>query len=65
MLRTVGYYGGPINGRYDDATRAALASYGGVENLEERLVSDTRIDPEVLAFLRAKALEAADRSGGT
>jgi uncharacterized Ntn-hydrolase superfamily protein len=65
LLRTVGYYDGAMNGRYDDATRAALASYGAVENLEERLVSDTSIDPDVLAFLRLRAQEAADRSGGT
>lgn len=65
LLRTVGFYHGPISGDYDAATRAALASYGGVENLEERLVSDERIDPAVLAFLRAKAQEIADRSGGT
>ena len=65
ILRTVGYYEGPISGVYDEPTRAALASYGGVENLEERLVSDARIDPEVVTFLRAKAQEAADRSGGT
>jgi uncharacterized Ntn-hydrolase superfamily protein len=65
LLRAVGFYEGSISGRYDGATRAALASFGGVENLEERLVSDTQIDSEVLAFLRAKAQEAADRSGGT
>lgn len=65
ILRTVGYYDGPISGAFDEATRAALDAYGGVENLEERLVSDERIDPALLAFLRAKAQEAADRAGGT
>lgn len=65
ILRTVGYYDGPLTSMYDDATRAALESYGGVENLEERLVPGDRIDSQVLAFLRAKGQEAADRSGGT
>lgn len=65
ILRTVGYYTGPITGAYDDATRAALASYGGVENLEERLVANDKLDRQVLAFLRAKAQYAADHSGGS
>ncbi len=59
ILQAVGYYAGPISGEYDAATRAALASYGGVENLEERLVSDDKIDPLVLDFLRAKAKRSA------
>lgn len=54
ILHSVGYYAGPINGTYDSATQAALRSYGGVENLEERLISDDKIDPQVLEFLRAK-----------
>jgi uncharacterized Ntn-hydrolase superfamily protein len=55
ILQSVGYYAGPISGIYDEATHAALASYGGVENLEERLVARDKIDPLVLDFLRAKA----------
>ncbi|HYF62143.1 MAG TPA: DUF1028 domain-containing protein [Herpetosiphonaceae bacterium] len=55
ILQSVGYYAGPINGVYDDATHAALESYGGVENLEERLVAKDKIDPLVLDFLRAKS----------
>jgi uncharacterized Ntn-hydrolase superfamily protein len=55
ILQSVGYYAGPISGVYDEATHAALASYGGVENLEERLVARDKIDPLVLDFLRAKA----------
>ena len=54
MLHRVGYYAGPINGVWDAPTYAALQSYGGVENLEERLVSDTAIDRQVLAYLRAR-----------
>lgn len=65
LLRTLGYYNGPLTGTYDDATRAALESYGGVENLEERLVNKNQIDRQVLDFLRAKGQEVAERSGGS
>jgi uncharacterized Ntn-hydrolase superfamily protein len=60
-LRDLGYYSGPIDGVYDAPTRTALATYGGVENLEERLVGETlrppsdaaaRIDRQVLDFIR-------------
>ena len=61
LLRTLGYYSGPLNGVFDDVTHVALESYGGVENLEERLVSKDHIDHQVLAFLRAKGQEEADR----
>lgn len=54
LLARAGYYAGPPSGRYDDATRAALERYGSVENLEERLISRDRIDPQVLAYLREK-----------
>jgi uncharacterized Ntn-hydrolase superfamily protein len=54
LLGRAGYYHGPANGVYDPATRAALEQYGGVENLEERLISATHIDPQVLAYLREK-----------
>lgn len=52
ILRDLGYYDGPLTGDYDEITRAALLTYGGVENLEERLVEDARIDAETLDFLR-------------
>jgi uncharacterized Ntn-hydrolase superfamily protein len=54
MLAQAGYYQGPISGEFDTATRTALERYGGVENLEERLISATKIDPQVLAYMREK-----------
>lgn len=54
LLQKAGFYDGPISGTHDEATQAALEQYGGVENLEERLVSKTHIDPEVLDFMRRK-----------
>ncbi|KAB8143303.1 DUF1028 domain-containing protein [Chloroflexia bacterium SDU3-3] len=56
LLARAGFYHGPISASYDEATDAALAAYGGVENLEERLISKTHIDPLVLAFMRDKIL---------
>jgi uncharacterized Ntn-hydrolase superfamily protein len=54
LLGKAGYYRGPINGVYDETTRSALERYSGVENLEERLVSSTKIDPQVLEYMRHK-----------
>ncbi|MEM8529257.1 MAG: DUF1028 domain-containing protein [Chloroflexota bacterium] len=54
LLQKAGFYDGPISGTHDEATQSALEQYGGVENLEERLVSKTHIDPEVLDFMRRK-----------
>jgi uncharacterized Ntn-hydrolase superfamily protein len=54
LLGRAGYYHGPADGEYDTATHAALERYGAVENLEERLISPTHIDPQVLGYLREK-----------
>ncbi|HEX5689767.1 MAG TPA: DUF1028 domain-containing protein [Roseiflexaceae bacterium] len=54
LLGRAGYYDGPTDGEYDAATHAALERYGAVENLEERLISSTHIDPQVLDYLREK-----------
>jgi uncharacterized Ntn-hydrolase superfamily protein len=51
-LTRTGDYHGPITGVYDAATRAALESYAGRENLEERLQPDARIDRKLLDYLR-------------
>jgi uncharacterized Ntn-hydrolase superfamily protein len=52
LLGNAGYYHGPISGEYDATTRAALEQYGSVENLEQRLISATKIDPQVLEYMR-------------
>lgn len=62
-LRELGYYSGPTTGAYDHMTREALFAYGGVENLEERLVEDARIDRQVLDFIRRKRSAARQRRG--
>lgn len=62
-LRDLGYYHGAINGAFDDGTRDAFFAYGGVENLEERLVPDARIDRDVLEFLRSKRRAAIAAAG--
>ncbi|HEX6288668.1 MAG TPA: DUF1028 domain-containing protein [Herpetosiphonaceae bacterium] len=60
-LRDLGFYSGPNTNTYDELTRAALFAYGGIENLEERLVEDARIDTQVLEFIRRKREEAKSR----
>lgn len=56
VLAKIGLYRGEISGEYDDATRAALWDFCGIENLEERWCDDAHIDPEVLRFVRSKAV---------
>jgi len=60
-LRDLGYYSGPNTNVYDKLTRAALFAYGSIENLEQRLVEDARIDRQVLDFIRRKREEARRR----
>ena len=54
MLQALGHYAGPLHGQYDVATREALGVWAGIENLEERLLPDARLDPVVLDFLRQR-----------
>ena len=54
ILAALSLYSGPISGEYDEATRAALRDFCGIENLEERWREENRIDREVLNFLRAR-----------
>lgn len=50
------------NGILNDATRAALNDYIGVENLEERIdLAQGTIDPPEAAFLKAKLLDSPMR----
>lgn len=58
ILRDLGYYDGPNTNTFDQFTREALFAYGALENLEQRLVEDARIDQQVLAFMRRKRAEA-------
>ncbi len=54
LLRHAGYYSGEITGVYDEATRRALETLFGVENLEERWQPGDRIDRVAWAFLRRR-----------
>lgn len=60
-LRDLGYYSGPNTNTYDEMTREALFAYGAIENLEERLVEEARIDRQVLEFIRRKRDESRRR----
>ena len=48
------FYGGPVNGVYDAATKKALADFMGWENYDVRIRQDDRIDKEVLEDVRKK-----------
>lgn len=52
LLGTSGDYTGPASGQYDEATRTALATYMGRENLEGRAVGGDSIDAVVLRYMR-------------
>lgn len=54
LLRHTGYYTGEITGVYDEATRRALETLFGVENLEERWQPGDRIDRVAWEFLRRR-----------
>jgi uncharacterized Ntn-hydrolase superfamily protein len=55
MLRRAGRYDGPATGVFDDATRKALRSLVGIENLEERWDGEGEdIDRNVVEYLRDK-----------
>ncbi len=54
LLRRAGYYSGEITGVYDEATRRALETLFGIENLEERWQPGDRIDRVAWMFLRRR-----------
>ncbi len=51
-LTNLGFYHGPLNSQYDEATRQALESFTLRENLEERWRQDDMVDKVILDFLR-------------
>ncbi|MGC9399043.1 MAG: DUF1028 domain-containing protein [Anaerolineae bacterium] len=59
ILRRTGHYDGPANGRFDAATRRALVTLVGIENLEERWDgTGDLIDRQVVAYLRKRFADA-------
>jgi uncharacterized Ntn-hydrolase superfamily protein len=62
IAQQAGQYRGPINGVYDEATRQAVESLIGVENLEDRWpFGSGKIDPVAFKFLQ-KRYPAARRA---
>lgn len=52
IMKRLGYYHGEINGKYDLSTRAALETFIGNENFEERVYLDVgRLDRPVYDYL--------------
>lgn len=64
ILTALGYYEGPVHGRYDLATHKALVDCVGVENLEERLQEGPLVDRVVLEYLREKAFPGRQKTRG-
>jgi len=55
LLQRTGHYTGPLTGHFDAATRQALRTLVGTENLEERWDGETDwIDGQVVAYLRQR-----------
>lgn len=54
LLRSLGFYQGPVDGRFGAQCRRALHDFMGWENCDERIRDDGRIDREVLADIRAR-----------
>ena len=54
-LTELGYYEGPVTGRYDDLSKRAYSDYCGVENYEERICEGDFFDERVLDILLKKA----------
>ena len=50
--RGMEFYGGPVNGIYDRATRKGLQDFMGWENYDVRIRQDDKIDREVLDDIR-------------
>lgn len=46
------FYTGPINGKFDEATKKALQDFMGWENYDVRIREDNKIDREVLQDIR-------------
>ena len=57
-LKSVGYYFGPLHGRWDEATQAAFDKYLGVHNFENKARTDGKVWPSVRRHLRESAARA-------
>jgi len=63
ILKRSGHYSGRLTGQYDDATRIALRTLVGIENLEERCrQDDALIDRVVVEILRKKFMPGEKRN---
>jgi uncharacterized Ntn-hydrolase superfamily protein len=55
VMARLGFYSGAIHGEYDEATRSALRTFTGKENLEDRAFLDEgMIDPPALEYIRER-----------
>lgn len=53
-LRRLGYFAGPDTIAFDPSLKSALREFAGIENFEERIRDDDRIDLDILEFMRTR-----------
>lgn len=59
-LRTLGFYFGPLDGKWGGPAQQAFSKYLGVENFENKERKDRKVWPSVLAHLHAQARRALE-----
>jgi uncharacterized Ntn-hydrolase superfamily protein len=55
FLANAGFYKGPLNGRWDAATREAYEAWMGIENLENKVRRDGKLWRSVWRYVQEKA----------
>lgn len=59
-LRVLGYYFGPLDGRWEAPVQQAFSKYVGTENFENKLREDRQVWPSLLSHLHRQAEAAGD-----
>jgi uncharacterized Ntn-hydrolase superfamily protein len=54
FLQRKGHYRGPLHGRWDEKTREALEGWMGIENLEQKVRTDTKLWGSVWRYIQEK-----------
>ena len=55
LLKALGYYSGRVTGDYDETTDEAFLKYCRVENFEEKLRDDGKIDRRIVEFMEERS----------
>jgi uncharacterized Ntn-hydrolase superfamily protein len=63
MLKELGFYKSSMTGKFDEQTKESLKAFCLIENLEEHLRQDDRIDKRVIEFMQQKIAEKKQGRG--